>query len=321
MRKLILAVLLPLLLLILPTGCDIKNTVNTNDSIDSTTLRMGVVPTLDCLPFYIAQDKGIFLNLGLDIQLFTYSCAMNCDTAFLRRHLDCSVSDIVKAQIWNADGDSIHGLMTTDLRLYLLTSRQARIMNKESIKEKIIAITRNSVCDMTLDHISQSVKLQQNEVNKPQINDFDVRLGMLTQNQYDGALLPEPYASMAMQRGARRIGDSKDYCKDLALLVAHHNTVKDRHNDLALLVKAYNIAVDTINSHIKADQGRQLLSSLPVNGLENDTTLVLSPFRHAALPTDSCLAKAKEWAQGRELITTKSTYKNLIDSAFVKTAK
>ena len=318
MKRILFAALLPLLLLTGNTGCNHPRPAAANDSIDSLSLRMGLLPTLDCLPFYIAEEKGIFDTLGLDIHLITYSCAMNCDTAFLRHHLDCSVSDIVKAQVWNAENDSIRALMTTNLRLFLLTSRQARIMNTESIKEKILAITRNSVCDMTLDNISRSVKLGSDEVNKPQINDFDLRMSMLVQNQYDGALLPEPYASMAQQRGARRVSDSDLFCKGLSLVVTHLSTINRRRGDLELLVKAYNIAVDSINASIDKGLGHQIILSLPVNGLENDTTLQLSRFSHASLPSDSSLTAARTWATGRRLIPAKKAPGQLLDSTFVK---
>lgn len=317
MKRLFFAALMPLVLLMGHTGCT-STPPSANDSIDSLSLRVGVLPTLDCLPFYIAEEKGIFDTLGLNIRLLTYSCAMNCDTAFLGQHLDCAVSDVVKAQVWNAENDSVRALMTTDLRLYLLTSRQARIMNTESIKEKIIAITRNSVCDMILDNISKSVKLSSLEVNKPQINDFDLRLSMLLQNQYDGALLPEPYASMAQQRGARRVSDSDRFCKDLSLLVAHLSTVEKRQNDLKLLVKAYNIGVDSINAYIDLGQGHDLITALPINDLENDTTLTLRHFRHASLPNDSSLTAARTWTTGRQLIPAKKQVGQLIDSTFVK---
>ncbi len=309
---------MPLLLLMGNTGCNHPSPTVANDSIDSLSLRVGVLPTLDCLPFYVAEEKGIFDTLGLGIRLFTYSCAMNCDTAFLRHQLDCAVSDIVKAQVWNIDNDSVRALMTTNLRLYLLTSRQARIMNTESIKEKIIAITRNSVCDMTLDNIARSVKLGSQEVNKPQINDFDLRMNMLVQNQYDGALLPEPYASMAQQRGARRVSDSDSFCKGLSLFVTHLSTLQQRRGDLELLVKAYNIAIDSINARIDKGQGHDILLALPVIGVENDTTLQLSHFTHATLPSDSSLTAARTWATGRNLIPAKKTAGQLIDSTFVK---
>lgn len=320
MKKILFAAFLTLLLLLGQTGCNQKREV-VNDSIDSLSLRVGILPTLDCLPFYIAEETGIFDTLGLNIHLISYSCAMNCDTSFLRHHLDCAMSDIVKAQLWNAENDSVRGLLTTPLRLYLLTSRQARIINVESIKEKIIAITRHSVCDMLLDNISRSVKLGSEEVNKPQINDFDLRMSMLVQNQYDGALLPEPYSSLAQQRGARLVSPSDRFCQDLSLLVAHRSTLEQRPNDLKLLVKAYNQAVDTINARIASGSGHSLLSALPITDIETDTTLTLRPFSYATLPNDSSLTAARTWAVGRKLLPAKKTDTTLIDSTFVSKTK
>ena len=57
MRKLLIAALVFLVLLTTHTGCNKPRPV-VNDSIDSLSLRMGVLPTLDCLPFYIAEERA-----------------------------------------------------------------------------------------------------------------------------------------------------------------------------------------------------------------------------------------------------------------------
>ena len=41
-------------------------------AVDTAALRLGLMPTLDCLPFYYAQRAGIFDSLQLDVELLTY---------------------------------------------------------------------------------------------------------------------------------------------------------------------------------------------------------------------------------------------------------
>ena len=48
---------------------------------DSLALKIAVMPTLDCLPFYVASDCGIFDTLGLQVSLKCKTAQMDCDEA------------------------------------------------------------------------------------------------------------------------------------------------------------------------------------------------------------------------------------------------
>ena len=39
------------------------------DSIDKASLKVGVMPTLDCLPLYIAKEERLFDTLGVSVHL------------------------------------------------------------------------------------------------------------------------------------------------------------------------------------------------------------------------------------------------------------
>ena len=55
-------------------------TKNTADGKDSTILTLGVLPTIDCLPFYYADSVGLFDFYGLKMNLVTFDAAMDADT-------------------------------------------------------------------------------------------------------------------------------------------------------------------------------------------------------------------------------------------------
>ena len=54
------------------------------DSIDRMALKVGVMPTLDCLPLFLAHDDSIFAKQGVDVHLRYYTAQMDCDTALAR---------------------------------------------------------------------------------------------------------------------------------------------------------------------------------------------------------------------------------------------
>lgn len=88
-----------------------QNNNNTNADTDSTAIRLGLMPTIDCLPFYYADSTGIFDSLGINVKLITFESAIDADTSFVKGHIDAIASDLVKVCLWE-ETDSIHTIMS-----------------------------------------------------------------------------------------------------------------------------------------------------------------------------------------------------------------
>ena len=286
---------------------------------DSLTIRLAVLPTADCLPFYYAEEEGLFDSLGVKVKLKTYRAAMDADTAFMGTTADAIWSDMVKACVWRGRGDSVRVVMATQLDLYLMTAFSARIRQISSLKEKIIGITRNSAVDLTADYILSRAKFQSTDLNKPQINNIKLRCYMVDQNQYDGALLPEPYASECEARGARRVIGTPELGLNLSAVIMKDSVLARHKDDIPKLKQAYNIAVEQLNQlvaqYAEAQNDStltgaedalqlQLMRYFPQSrSIEIPDTLVRYPtFLPASMPTDSAFAQAKRWCQGRTLL-------------------
>ena len=54
------------------------------DSLDRAALKIAVMPTMDCLPIFLAYDDSIFKHQGVDVHLRRYTAQMDCDTAIER---------------------------------------------------------------------------------------------------------------------------------------------------------------------------------------------------------------------------------------------
>ena len=280
-------------------GCNPTTGVADND--DSLALRLGVLPTVDCLPFYYADSVGLFDSMGIDLQLVTFEAAMDADTAFRNGDIDGIVTDLVKACVWQGQGDSVQVLMGGDLRLYLVTAQNARLLKAESLKEKIIGITRHSALDFFTDKILESVKLGSIDLNKPQINNIRLRMLMVDQDQYDGAILPEPHASEAVARGAKRLNGTEDLkVADLLCVVFNDSVAKAHKKELANFRKVYDRAVADLN----ADSTLHVLDFIPkpFNLDLPDTLFTYHPLSPSRMPADSTKQVVTKWAKGRGLI-------------------
>lgn len=277
-----------------------QNGRNSSDN-DSTALKLGVLPTMECLPFYYADSIGLFDSMGVSVKLVTFDAAMDADTAFMNGDIDGMVSDLVKACIWQGQGDTAQVAMVGELRMWLITAPKARLLKAESIKEKIIGITRHSSVDYFADKILESVKLQSIDLNKPQINNIRLRGTMVDQDQYDGAILPEPYASEAVARGAKRLTGTEDLkVANLMCVLFNDSVYQARMGEVQKIRKVYDKAIAALNG----DTLSNVLEYIPQSHriYLPDTLFTYVPMKASITYDDSMMTDVKKWAKGRGLV-------------------
>lgn len=325
MRKL----LFYILLLVAFSSCtNGEKATSLTDSQDST-LRIALLPTLDCLPLYYAQTTGIFDTLGLKAQLITYEAAMDADTAFLASSADIIFTDLPKALLWRTQGDSVGVIAQTQLNHFLVTAHVARIKTLKDLKEKIIGITRHSAVDMTADSILAKANYITTDLNKPQINNLRLRCQMVNQNQYDGAILPEPYASECVARGGKRLIGTPDLGLNLSAIVVRDSVYHKHKDKVKLLLNVWNRACKEINSiiahydSIRCDsvltssdktQAIQLIQYFPKDlNIDIPDTLVTFTTYNKHTNLDSItFAKTYEWLQSRKLVKNEIKHKEIV---------
>ena len=220
------------------------------DSIDRASLKVGVMPTLDCLPVYLAYEDSIFLNQGVTVHLYRYNAQMDCDTAVARKRVEGTVTDLVRAARLQKQGTQLFYPVSTNLYWQLITNRKARISELKQLSDKMIAMTRHSGTDYLSTLVIDSVKPKY-EVYRVQINDLNIRLRMLLNNEMDAAWMPEPYATQARMAKHVALADSRDKNLQLGVIAFRSKLKREprRKDQIDRFVKAYDIAVDSINKN------------------------------------------------------------------------
>src|SRR5574344_224508 len=176
---------------------------------DSLALKVGITPTLDCLPLLVAKDKNIFDTLGVDVRLRYFTAQMDCDTALAGGSLQGSTTDRVRATRLIRRGTPLTFVSGTILSWQLITTRNARLKEIKQLPDKMIAMTRFSATDFLTDFVLDSTKVNYSTVYRTQINDIFIRLNMLLNNEMDAMFLPEPQATVAKMAKHKSLMDSE----------------------------------------------------------------------------------------------------------------
>ena len=218
---------------------------------DSAALKVAVLPTLDCLPLYVAEYYQLFDTIRGGVRLKHFTAQMDCDTAMERGRVEGAVTDLVRAIRMQQRGTKLRYVTVTNAYWQLITNRNARIHQLKQLDDKMVAMTRFSFTDMLTDRVVDSVKLKEERVFKVQINDVHVRMLMLQNNEMDALWMTEPQASMARLMKHQVVYDSRTTKMQPGVIAFREKEMRhpERAKQLQLFVKAYNQACDSINKN------------------------------------------------------------------------
>ena len=266
---------------------------------DTLSLRVAVMPTMDCLPVYVAFETGLFERDSLPVVLFPFTAHMDCDTAIVGGSVHVIPTDLVRAERLVRQGTPLRYVVATDLQWQLLTAKTARIRKLPQMDDKMLAMTRYSATAMMADHLIDSAKLDPERVFRIQVNDVSVRLNMMETSIMDAMFLPEPQATVARNLDCNLLYDSGADSLAMGVLAFSEEALKDslRRQQMEAFIKIYNEACDSINI-LGIDHYRQIIADrCHVGEAAVDSMMAQHPihYLHASPPRQRDVDRAKKW--------------------------
>lgn len=219
---------------------------------DSLALKVAVTPTLDCLPLFVAVEKGMFTKEGISVKLRMFQAQMDEDTAIVNKRVEGMMTDSVRVSyLREHEKVALRQMATTSLKWQLITNKTARIKQLPQLHDKMIAMTRNSATEMLAKKAVSMSGLLSEHVFFIQINDIAVRLGMLENDVMDAMFLPEPQATSARLQGHEVLMDTETMGMRLGALVFREEALADtaRLHQAETFVKVYRQACDSVSKN------------------------------------------------------------------------
>ncbi len=269
---------------------------------DSLQLRVAVVPTMDCLPVYYAKHMGIFDSLQMDVALMHFTSQMDLDTALASGRIELGHSSLPRLEVMQRKGvDSLVVVAEIPEQLHLVTARTKRVKTLRQLKDRMVGLERFSNSDWWSDRITELGGMEQTDIYRPQFNDAMLRTTMVVNQLIDAAIVPEPYATVAVLKGNKLIFSTPDSvdgfnCFAMPREVAL-DSLKLKQSDLFL--KSYKQAVKELNKEPDMDSLRVIFKTY--YGLTDEVidSLALPKLRHLKEPSEENRRDAAKWVTER----------------------
>ena len=285
--------------------------------VDATPLKLALLPILDTLPIYVAQEAGFFEKQGIKVEFVPVGSAAEREQVVAAGQADGMVNDLLSVALYNRKDIQVQVIRfarvtATGAPLYrILASSQSGIKQVKDLAGVPIGISQGSIIDYVTNQILVSEGLSPNQVKIVAVPKIPDRLALLASGQIKAATLPEPFSTVAIQQGAVLIVDDTAYPDIANSVVSFRKAVLDQRSQaVQKFLAAFNQAVDEINTHPEA--WRKTLETYKLV----PTTLVASypmpKFPPASLPTQKQFDSVVQWAMARGLIDQKVDYSSSV---------
>jgi len=305
-----------LILAVLFTGCTEKQKpINESQSEttenEKTEITIGMMSSSDVIPYVLINENGLADKYNIKLNLETFTSAKDRDAAFQAGELDGVLTDYIGVCMYqNAKFDvKITGI--TDGDYQLLAGKNTGITDISQIKGKSIAISENTLIDYTFDDILKNNNIENADVTREIIPRIPDRLELLRNDKIDLGLLPEPFATLALNDGAVLLGSANEFDLYPAVSAFSQVALDEKGEAIHNLYKAYNEAVEYMNKTSIRDYEETVIKAVGYPE-EMIGKIEIKPFRTSELPPKSEIEEAISWASKKGLCSIDLKYKQLV---------
>lgn len=274
---------------------------------------------MDYLPLAVAEREGYFTKHGITVKIQKFLSANERDAAIQSGVVDGTVTDYTSAALVNAAGFKLKLTSKCQAPFYIVAGSDSGVNNLSELKGKKIAVSQNTVIDFCVDMALQSVGLNQNDVQKIEVNKIPLRLEMMRNNKIDATGLPNPFALIAKNDNCKLIASMDSLGYTVTGMAFTEKAIENKSENIKKMYAAYNDGAEYLRTHSIEDIKDILTKDLgfPQALIEQ----VEIPAYTEAKPltiSDSDLQAVIKWLTDRKLIDNSFNINELIDSNLTK---
>jgi NitT/TauT family transport system substrate-binding protein len=285
-------------------------------------LKIAVLPILDALPMYVAQQKGYFTAHNVTVEFIPVGSAAERDQLIAAGQADGMINDMVATLFYNKETIQVQVVRFARVatpqvpQFCLLASAQSGFTTAADLKGVPIGISEGSVIAYVTDRLLAAEGLAPADIQTVAVPKMPERLALLESGQLQAATLPDPQSLLAIQGGAVIIIDDTQHTEYGNSLYAFRKAVIDAQPQaIRAFLAAIEQAVADINANPK--QWDTLLTEHKLVPAPLVGSYTIPTFPTASLPTEDQWNDVLAWAKDKGLITVDISYQNSVNGAFL----
>lgn len=289
---------------------------------DPASMRLGLLPILDALPMYVAEDQGYFAEQGLAVEFIPVSSAAERDQLMQAGQIDGMINDLVSTMIYNRETQQIVVVRfartaTADFPQYrVLAAGSTDFQTPSDLARVPIGVSEGTVIEYTTDRLLEIAGLTPDEIVTLAVPSIPDRMSLLNSGELEAANLPDPLASLAIQNGARVIIDDTTAPEIGSSLISFRTSYVEGNPDA---IRGFLSALEQATEDINADKERwsdllveRSLVPEPLLG-----SYAVPDFPLGSVPSESQFQDVLQWALDEGIVEGQVDYTGSVDDSYL----
>ena len=286
------------------------------------TLKIAVLPIIDTLPMYVAQQEGLFAKHGVNVEFIPVASAPERDQLLAAGGADGTINETLAVMLFNKENVQMqvvrYALRPTEGNghFFILASAKSGIASVDGLKGVEIGVSQGTVIEYVTERLLQADGFTPEEIKTIAVPKIPDRMALLASGELPAGVMPDPLASLVVSQGGVIVTDDSGHPEYGFSVISFRKAVIDANPEA---VKGFLAAVEEATGLLNADPAKykNLLSEqklVPPPLMESYRAPV---FPTAGVPSPEEWTDALNWLKDKGILTADVSYEDSVNSSLL----
>jgi NitT/TauT family transport system substrate-binding protein len=286
------------------------------------TLKLALLPIIDTLPMYVAEQEGLFAKHGVQVEFVPVAAAPERDQLIAASQADGMINETLSTFFFNKDATQVqivrYSLVPTAEagHFFILASKDSGITTPDGLKGVEIGVSQGTVIEYVTERLLQEASLTDDEINTIAVPKIADRMSLLASNGIQAGTMPDPLAALSIQQGSVPVMDDSQYPQYGFSVISFRKEVIDAHPEA---IRGFLAAIEEATALVNANPEKysSLLSDMKLVPEPILESYQVPPFPLKGIPTEAEWQDALDWAKDKGLIDVDVSYADSVTSEYL----
>jgi NitT/TauT family transport system substrate-binding protein len=286
------------------------------------TLKIAVLPIIDTLPMYVAQQEGLFARQGVNVEFIPVASAPERDQLIAAGGADGTINETLAVMLFNKENVQMqvvrYALRPTEGNghFFILASARSGIASVEGLKGVEIGVSQGTVIEYVTERLLQADGFTSDEIKTIAVPKIPDRMALLASGELLAGVMPDPLASLVVSQGGVVVKDDSNHPEYGFSVISFRKDVIDANQEA---IKSFLAAIEEATGLLNADPAKY-------KNVVSEQKLVPPPlmesyqapiFPTAGVPSAEEWTDALNWLKEKGILTTDVSYEDSVNASLL----
>lgn len=286
------------------------------------TLKIAVLPIIDTLPMYVAQQERLFAKQGLDVEFVPVASAPERDQLLAAGGADGTINETLAVMLFNKEKTQMqvvrYALRPTEGNghFFILASAQSGISAIDGLKGVEIGVSQGTVIEYVTERLLQADGFSSDEIKTVAVPKIPDRMALLASGELNAGVMPDPLASLVVSQGGVIVADDSSHPEYGFSVISFRKDVIDANPEA---IQGFLAAIEEATGLLNAEPAKykNVLSEQKLVPPPLLNAYQVPVFPTAGVPTVDEWNDALAWLKEKGILTADVSYEDSVNASLL----